>query len=245
MRLIVNSDDFGISKGVTLGIIEAYKNGVVRSATLMANMKDAEYAANLSKNLDGLGVGIHLTLTAGYPISKDVYSLVDKEGKFLKIDRIDENIKVEDIRKEFKCQMERFLSFGIKPTHIDTHHHVHRNPKVLEVVKELAIEYNIPLRLVEETNTKLSKEIKKVDKFIDNFHRMPSITEEGFISILENNKEVDLLEIMCHPGYLDQYIYENSSYSIPRMREVETLTSRKVLNYIKENNIELVNYLSL
>ncbi|AYE35129.1 chitin disaccharide deacetylase [Clostridium septicum] len=242
MKLIVNSDDFGISKSVTLGIIEAHKNGVVTSTTLMCNMENAKEAVELSREFKDLGVGIHLVLTAGYPLAKGVSSLIDESGKFLKIDKIREVAKIEDIRKEFKCQMEKFLSFGIKPTHIDTHHHVHSIPKVLEVVKELALEYNLPIRILENERESISREIKGVDKFVGSFYDNENITVENFIDILEKNKDVKVLEIMCHPGYLDDYILNNSSYSIQRTKELKTLTNNKIKEYINKNKIDLINY---
>ena len=49
MKLIVNADDFGLSKGVNLGIIEAHKNGIVTSTTLMVTMNEVEHALNLAK----------------------------------------------------------------------------------------------------------------------------------------------------------------------------------------------------
>ena len=103
MRLIVNADDFGISKAINLGIIEARREGIVRSTTLMCNME---------------AVGIA------------------------------EKAKSEDIKKELECQLNKFLSYGIKPTHIDTHHHVHRIEKVFKVIKEIAIKNNLPVRLI-------------------------------------------------------------------------------------------------
>ena len=117
MKLIVNGDDFGISKGVTLGIIEAHVNGIVKSTTLMCNMEDSKYAAELSKNYKNLGVGIHFVLSAGRPIcnASDVSSLVDDNGNFKKENRTGKNIKIEDIRKELNAQFQRFLSFGIIP----------------------------------------------------------------------------------------------------------------------------------
>lgn len=242
MKLIVNADDFGISKAISLGIIEGHKNGVITSTTMMCNMPCAEWAAELAKDYPDLGIGIHLVLTAGYPLAKGVDSLVDEHGRFKKFSKIEETLKTEDIRKEFKCQMEKFLSFGIKPTHIDTHHHVHSIEKVLEVVKELAIEYNLPVRLVEDKNKPIPNEIKQTDEFVGYFYDLPAIEPEGFIEIIEKNKNIEILELMCHPGYLDEYILRNSAYSVQRAKELETLTSNKVKEYIKTNKIELSDY---
>ena len=125
MRLIINADDLGISKAVTLGIIEAYKAGGITSTAMMCNMPNVESGAELLKDYPELGVGIHFVLSAGFPLADGVNSLVDEIGRFHNKYEIEDFATIEDIRKECRCQMDKFLSFGIKPTHINTHHIVH------------------------------------------------------------------------------------------------------------------------
>jgi predicted glycoside hydrolase/deacetylase ChbG (UPF0249 family) len=245
MKLIVNADDFGISKAVTLGIIEAHKEGVITSTTMMCNMPNAEYGAQLAKACPELGVGIHFVLTAGFPLAAGVDSLVDEIGRFHGQYKIEDFATIEDIRKEFRCQMDKFLSFGIKPTHINTHHHVHRVGKIFEVVKEFALEYDIPVRAINEICKEKFSGIRTTAKYSEEFYGDNGdreITIQAFINIIEKNKKFESLEIMCHPGYLDKELVGKSSYAIPRLRELTTLTSQEVKNYIKEKNIELINY---
>ena len=242
MRLIMNADDFGISKAINLGIIEGFKNGIVTSTTLMCNMEATEHAVNLAKENSKLGVGIHLVLTAGRPLSKNVKTLVDSEGNFLKYDKMVESACIEDIRREFRKQFEKFLSFGIVPTHIDTHHHVHSIESVFEVVAELAKEHNIPIRHIKAIGEEKYESIKTTTKFVDSFYNLSMIEPEILINLLEDNINVDSLEIMCHPGYLDSKILSSSSYAYPRVKELETLTNKEVIKFINEKNIELINF---
>lgn len=242
MKLIMNADDFGISKAINLGIIEGFKNGIVRSTTLMCNMEATEHAVNLAKENPELGVGIHLVLTAGRPLSKNVNTLIDDKGNFLKYDKMADAACIEDVRKEFRCQFEKFLSFGIVPTHIDTHHHVHSMDSIFEVVAELAEEYNVPVRYIEAIGKEKYGNIKTTTKLIDNFYNLPMIEPKMLIKILEDNIKVDTLEIMCHPGYLDSKILSSSSYAYPRVKELETLTHTDVIKFISEKNIQLINF---
>ena len=71
------------------------------------------------------------------------------------------------------------------------------------------------------------------------------VTEEILIRLLEEYKEFETVELMSHPGYLDQNILNRTSYSIERTIELETLVSKKVKEYIKENNIELISFSQL
>ena len=67
--LIVNADDFGLSKGQNYGIIEACRNGVVTSTTALVNGAAIDHAAQLSRSTPELAVGMHFVLTLGEPLS--------------------------------------------------------------------------------------------------------------------------------------------------------------------------------
>lgn len=78
--LIVNADDFGLSKGQNYGVIEAYQHGVVSSTTAMVNGGGAEHAAALSRQYPGLPIGLHFVLTHGRPLGA-MPSLVNERGE--------------------------------------------------------------------------------------------------------------------------------------------------------------------
>ncbi len=227
------------------GIIEAYKNGILTSTTLMTNTPYTEHAVSLCKENHNLGVGIHLVLTAGKPVNKDVPSLVDEKGYFKRKDNRKERINLEDVGKEFKSQMERFLSLDIIPTHIDSHHHVHFNSNILPIVVDMAREYNLPIRFSKEKlNNKGYEDIKSVEYFTDEFYG-ENLSLEKFENILKNSKRCKSMDIMCHPGYLDQSLKLNSSYNLERTNELEILTNPRVFKMIEKYNINLINYKEL
>lgn len=243
MKLIVNADDFGLSKGVNIGIIEAFKNGIVTSATLMMNTPEIEHGLALLKENSTLGMGIHLVATTGRPICNNVPSLIQENGQFHGILEVAKYASVEDIRKEFICQIEKFLSFGIVPTHIDSHHHIHMEKQVLSMVLELAKQYNLPLRLGHKDILESIeyKGIKTTKYFTSAFYGQ-DLTSEKLIDILTLAKQYDTVEIMTHPAYVDQTLLNISRYALPRCKELEILTDLKVLSYIDEHKVELINY---
>lgn len=65
MRIEINADDFGLTKGVTDGIIQAHQDGCVTSTTLMMNGLATDYAVEKALENPDLKVGIHLVLTWG------------------------------------------------------------------------------------------------------------------------------------------------------------------------------------
>ena len=83
-KLIVNADDFGISEGAVLGIIAAYQQGILTSTTCMMNMPYTDMAISLAKQHPQLGLGIHLVLTLGKPLTSNCKSFIDENGNFLR-----------------------------------------------------------------------------------------------------------------------------------------------------------------
>jgi chitin disaccharide deacetylase len=236
-KLIINADDFGYSKGVNLGIIEAFQNGVVTSTTLMANMPGAAHAADLAKKNPKLGVGIHFVLTCGEPISNEVPSLVNNKGAFYRLSEIDEFAIVEDIELELRSQFEKFLSFGIKPTHIDSHHHVHSLEKVYQVVEKIAKENYLPIRKVSVD----SNPMQPVQYFNHEFYG-DQLTTEYLIGLLDKVLPYETAELMTHPAYIDEQINSGSSYSIQRVRELTILTDPAVRKALTNRGINLVTF---
>ena len=152
--LIINADDFGLSPGTNAAIIECHKVGSVSSATMMVNMPAVEIAVVLAKQNPALGVGLHFNLTSGRPVSSkgEVSSLVGRDDHFFSRSEAEKKaisgqFNGEEVRRELESQLARFRSFGLTPTHLDSHQHIHLYPMVFDVVASLCIEQNLPLRL--------------------------------------------------------------------------------------------------
>ena len=242
MKLIVNADDFGLSKGVNLGIIEAHKNGIVTSTTLMITMDEVGHALDLAKNYPKLGIGLHLNCTLGKPLTKCL-SLVKENGEFYKPKEKPnhELFDEEEIYQEFLAQYNKFIEIvKRKPSHIDSHLYSHQIfPKVKQAALRLAKEKDIAIREFEIENYHKAH-------FIGDFRCVNDTDYNDAIKVIVG-KETEILkhniaELMCHPAYVDNFIYNNSSYSIGRVRELEILTSKEVKDFIKNNKIELINF---
>src|SRR5499425_154918 len=108
-RLIVNADDFGLTQGVSAGILSAHRHGIVTSTTLLATAAiDAEQLAELRDS--GLGVGIHVNLTLGRPLSGG-RSLVDGDGRFVRdAQHAAVRANAGDVEREVTAQIEKFES---------------------------------------------------------------------------------------------------------------------------------------
>src|SRR5438094_4776895 len=121
--LIVNADDFGASRGINRGIIEAHRNGIVTSASLMVNTPFSAEAAKLADEVPHLSVGLHVHLPT------------------------ETNGSPESARDELQKQFARFVELmGRTPTHLDSHHNTHRDPQLLPHLVEIAGEDGLPVR---------------------------------------------------------------------------------------------------
>lgn len=244
MKLIVNADDFGYSLGINQGIIEAYRNGVVTSTTLMVNMPGARDAFFLKKQYPELGVGIHMVLTCGKPMATKVHSLVGDDGFFKKGRDFLDLADPQEIRRELNLQFERFVEHGGLPTHIDSHHHVHAHEKVLPVVIELAKEHTLPVRIVPQWELLKAAGIYTTDSFAYSFYGELT-TKAHFLDLLEKNSHFETVELMCHPGYVDEAVRVGSSYNDQRLQELQVLTDSTLKDELSMRKIELTHYCHL
>ena len=149
--VIINADDFGLSPGVSRGIVDAFREGVLSSTTMLVNLEHFEDAVRLAKDNPDLPVGVHLSLLWGRPVSEvaDVPSLVDGDGCFprslstLASRYMLGRISTGQVRHELRNQLRAFLDAGLTPTHLDTHKHVHCLPGVLDAVIAVAGEFGV------------------------------------------------------------------------------------------------------
>lgn len=150
-RLIVNADDFGLTEKVNQAIVEGHQRGIITSTSLLANGAAFESAVALARLAPGLGVGVHLNLTEGRPISDpaSIPSLVNEHGHFssgpvaLSARIMVGRVRLEEVEKELRAQIEKVLAAGIAPTHLDGHKHFHVLPPVFRIIMQLASDYGI------------------------------------------------------------------------------------------------------
>lgn len=151
-QLIVNADDFGLTEAVNRGIVHAHNEGIVTSTTLMAGGSAFDSAVSISRSLPDLGIGVHLNLTSGRPVSpvQNIPSLVNRDGRLrwtpacLLRAVVARQVSLVEIETELREQIRKVCKAGIRPTHLDGHKHVHLMPGVSEIVIRLARDFSIP-----------------------------------------------------------------------------------------------------
>lgn len=149
--VIINADDFGLCRGVNLAVVEAHEHGVLTSATIMTNMTAASQAVELATNMPQLGLGVHLNLLEGTPLSEDhrLNVILDSKKEFnyspAKLALL--SIFRKDVRKaieiETEAQIRWAIDHGINPTHLDSHKHIHTFFSIYPIVAKLARRFSI------------------------------------------------------------------------------------------------------
>ena len=138
-RLIINADDFGLTSGINRAIIELNRANVLTSATLMAAGPAFADAVTLARSQSTLGVGCHIVLTDGVPVSPldNIPTLLGPDGKSFRASLLDfvrallrGQIREEEVEREAFAQIQRLQKAGVNVTHADTHKHTHLFPGV-------------------------------------------------------------------------------------------------------------------
>ncbi len=246
-RLIVNADDFGLTHGVNQGIIKAHREGIVTSTTVMVNLPAAREISDAVRFNPGLGVGIHLNITYGRPLAliETIPGLADEQGNFMRPELLWERVDPKEVAREWEAQVREFLSWGLKPTHLDSHHHVHTWPQLRSVAAAIAGELGIPVRFRdEETRAVLHQsKVAYCEHFVEEFFG-DKTSSRDLMRIL-TALSPGTTEIMCHPAFPDRELSENSSYGDIRGQELASLTQSGLRGFLKDKGIEIINYRQL
>ena len=217
--LIVNADDFGLTRGVSAGILAAHRHGIVTSTTILVTAEvDREQLAEA--RAVGLGLGLHMNLTLGRPLTRS-RSLVDAGGGFVRDPRrAAAGAQPREVRAEAEAQIERFQRLvGRRPTHIDTHHHVGLYTPVRDVVLDVARALGVAVRSQDAAARTRARSagLRTTDHFFG------ESGPDAYWSAARTLAHLRALppgvsEFMCHPGRFDDDLgYRRYG----RQREVE------------------------
>ena len=238
MRLIINADDFGFTKSITDGIVDGIKGGYITSTSLMVTMEAAEYAINKALENNITCVGLHINFTKGKPVIPNAH-LMDENGNFLhrSIQLENPNLTFEDAYNEIKAQLDLVdkLSGGnLKIDHLDTHHFSCSHESIKKAKIDIAKELNIPIR------NEFECDVLRPDVFNTDFS-LVDVTYENLEAIINEYKDKDItMEIMVHPGYMDEHTIGLTSYNTEREQELEILRKAKENGLFDE--VELISF---
>lgn len=233
-RLLVNADDLGWSRSVNRGIIEAHRDGIVTSTSLLAAGRAFDHAVESLAGSPDLSVGVHLNIYRGTPVlpADRVSTLLGPDGSFpgswrVTVRRLATGaIDLAQVEAEFSAAVERVLDAGITPKHLDSEKHLHHWPSVFEVVCRVARRYDIPrVRVVREpfapraipvALSVLGRRDARVARTYGRTIAQATVgvtnaplSAEGLRAILDTVPHgITNVEFVCHPGHVDAEFME-------------------------------------
>jgi predicted glycoside hydrolase/deacetylase ChbG (UPF0249 family) len=255
-RLVVNADDFGFTRDVNAGIVEAYERGILTATTLMAEGEAFADAVRLAGEHPGLDIGVHLTLVGmpGLPASLAGCTTAVYGGRL-------------DVYEIFAAQVRKVLAAGIRPTHLDTHKHTHLLPPVLQAVCTVAEEFGIGwvrspgdfpfpygrkglvsrvMRWRQRAMRRTIAEagLRTTDAFTG-FAWTGKFTEKDLTRLLPALPE-GVTEFMCHPGRLGGELEgANTRLKASREQELRALTHPATRAAVEAAGIQLAGFREL
>lgn len=259
-KLVVNADDFGFTRDVNQGILEAHTDGILTAVTLMANGAAFDDAVRLARHTPSLDIGVHLVLVGDPPFPANVALL----GAAIALRRI-------RIYEEFAAQVHKIIDAGLRPTHLDTHKHTHLLPPVLDAVGRISRDFGIPWvrrpfdAPIAHPGVSLMRRTiaRAINLRHDGFRRVLSgygcrftdhfsgfqITgnyDSAALAVLIRSLPEGSTEFMCHPGINGEELRSGRTrLKESRERELRALTSPDVRKAIEESGVTLTNYAGL
>lgn len=245
-RLLLRADDLGFSEAVNYGIAKTVREGLIRNCGVMVNMDATGHAVRLFQDLPCC-LGLHCNVSVGRPVCDpaEVPTLVEENGFFHNSRQYrtakEEFASVEDFHRELTAQYRRFTTlFKREPAYFEAHAVKSRNlcTALEQVARENGLFYqpsfcdftlggtyvvNTPNHAMEpdyDARSALKKELSKV--------------RDGSCHLY-----------VCHPGYLDRYLLDNTSLTLPRTDEVDMLCDPGIRSWLSDQGFTLVTYDSL
>jgi predicted glycoside hydrolase/deacetylase ChbG (UPF0249 family) len=268
--LIVNADDYGYFDCVSKGILQAAAHGIVTATGVFATAPHLPEHAAWLRDCEALDTGVHLNLTDGNPLTSDMRKAVARwsgrfPGKFAVAMAVTAGaIRIEDIRSEWRAQIERCLESGLRAMFLNSHEHVHMLPVLFPVASALAAEYGIahlrfPTSRVAWGSSAGPFLRNTIMKGLEAINRGRATIPAAQFLGMETSGKLDLsylernipqlgagrvYELMCHPG-----LFDAQEVSDPRLRryhdwegELRTLTSSAVRELLQRYRVRLIGY---
>lgn len=260
-RLIVNADDFGFTRDVNAGIVDAHRNGILTATTLMANGDAFDDAIRLARENPSLDVGVHLVMVQGNSVLEPGRELPQTLGELVRT-LLQRKL---DPYQEARAQVEKIVATGVRPSHIDTHKHTHLLPPVLRAVARVAREFGIrwvrrPFDFGVDRSVQIQKravsmamslmaphfantlEGLKTTDYFTGFQITGTLDGARLVDTLQRLPD-GLTEFMCHPGILGPELRQAKT-RLKESREIElvALKSPEAQDVLAGVGIQLMNY---
>ena len=270
--LIMHADDIGMCDEANKSVYPYLEKHEIQSAAIMVPCPFAEDAIKWAAENPGYDVGLHLTLTSEWKTyrwgtvseSSTVPGLLDDEGKMYRsVKEVVINATPEEVEKEIRAQIEKAISLGMKPDHIDTHMGtLYGSSEFVHVFFKVAEEYNIPANAIDLSNEIVADHFRdagypiddRVIALADNY-KLPKLDffssvpkgktyEEKRDNFLNHVKELPagLIEIIFHPSVETENLKTITNSWQQRVWEAQLFSDPVVKQFFVDEDIVFTNW---
>jgi len=263
--LIIHADDIGLAQSVNQASITAYENRGISSGSIMVPCPWTNDFARYYKENPQVDLGIHITLTAEWDYYKwggvlpasEIPSLLDENGYFYaSVEEVGEHARPEEVEKEIRAQIERAMSLGIHPSHLDTHMgSVLATPDLVQIYMKLGMEYHLPvfvprmmlMGIPEEMRELVKEEFVLVDGFFMLNEEKPGVTWLEAYEEMVEKMGPGLNQLIVHVA-IDNAEMQSVAINHPafgstwRQNDLDLISSNEFRELLKKNEIQLVGW---
>jgi chitin disaccharide deacetylase len=259
--------------------VDAHRRGTVTGASLMANLPSAEDAIERAAECPDLDLGLHLTLTAGRPLTPPghVPTLVDSAGRFhvlgMLLARLSlGRVRRDEIARELDAQAAWARARGVRPSHLDSHHHIHIHPTIAGIVLELAAREGVPYvrcpserldqgdltgthprdvarsLVVSGLGSLLRRRVRRRGLRMTRHFRGLALGfgfGEAALARTLRRLRPGVTELMTHPGYPDEELAGLTAFAEGRQHELAALVSPRAKAALERRGIKLRSFREL
>ncbi len=250
-QLLIRADDLGFSEGVNYGIAKAVAGGLVRSVGVMTNMPAAAQGLALLKGFP-VCLGQHTNICTGTPLMdpKRIPSICQENGEFKSSKAYRDAAKngrdfvvLEEVILEIEAQYQRFRELtGQEPGYFEGH--AVASPTFFRGLEIVAERHGLPYLAMSMDGSPVRFRNTAVYAFRPRDFK--AYEAEPFTAVQEavQNAHEGACDMMVfHPGYIDAYLLEHSSMTIPRVKEAEMLCRPPVRQWLEtQQEVHLVTY---
>ncbi len=270
--LLLHMDDLGMCEEANLAGMNYIANGHILSGAVMMPCEFSVPFVEWVKDVPNADIGVHLTLTSEWKSwrwptvspAEGVRGLLDPEGKMWRsVPEVVMHATPREVETEIRAQIEKMLSLGLRPTHIDTHMGtLYGSPAYVRVFLKVAQEYRIPANAIDLSNPKVAdfyrtagypindEVIQMLAEYslprLDNFGSVPEgnsyeEVKSGFMEMVKA-LEPGLTEIIFHPSVESGNLKTITGSWQQRVWEAQMFSDPEIHRFFKDNNIQITTW---
>lgn len=272
--VIFHVDDAGMHHDANVGTIEAMEKGVATSASIMFPCPWVPDIVKYAKEHPESDFGLHCTLTSEWgsyrwgPVAGKaaVPGLVDEEGcLWHEVEQVAAKATPDEVEKELRAQLDRSLTMGWRPTHLDTHMGtVFATMPFMERYVKIGAEYGIPVMAPGGHGQYVAAEDEKIGPLLPGLGQMvwslglpvlddvhtgygvkDSADKKAQIIAFLREMKPGLTQFIVHATRPSENFKEVTGSGPMRLAELEALTSPEVKQVVEEEKVILTTWREL